>query len=168
MTKDNDIVAGLMKRMQSGRLDGYEIEYWVGGGLPPPYYRSDQLRFLGIDGVDTLEFAKSRHDPAYDPPTVIDKWQLAAKPEDIREFLTILMGANAFTTHYPEETNPRVADILSTEIIVTAGEAQLTRRYYRRVPSALEPLRVFSEAIIERVKRGGHYGVYHKGRPVGS
>src|SRR4051794_23053923 len=27
----------------SGKLGGVEIEYYVGGGLPPPHYRSDQL-----------------------------------------------------------------------------------------------------------------------------
>jgi hypothetical protein len=158
------VIAKLAEAQQSGRLDGVTIEYWVGGGLPPPHYRSDQLRLLPEDGGDVVEFAKMRFDDHYDPPSLNDKWRVPATSAEVRSFARLLQESAALTKHYPEEDNPRIADILSTEVIVSYAGEKIERRYFRKLPDALAPLRAAAEALIERAKRQGSWGLYHQGQ----
>jgi len=169
MTASNaeKVLAKLRQSGQSGRLDGLEIEYWVGGGLPPPRYRSDQLRLLCVDGRDTVEFAKMCFDDHYDPPSLNEKWQVPATGVDVREMVRLLLEGSVFTTHYPEEDDPGIADILSTEVIATFSGDELKRRYYRKPPESLAPLVRAAEALIDRAKREGERGLYHQGKRVG-
>lgn len=162
----DSLIATLEERARTGQLGGIEIEYWVGGGLPPPYYRSEQLRLLTVDGQDTLELAILRFDERYDPPSLVEKWQLPARPADVREVVRLLLATQVFRARYPEEDDLGVADILSTEIIVTVPPGEHKRRYFRRVPPALEPLRAAVEAFQERLQREGKRGLSHQGRPV--
>ena len=61
---------------RSGRLTGLEIEFWSGGGLPPPYYRSEQLRLTTRGGRDIMEFAKLKWDESFDPTAGAGKMAL--------------------------------------------------------------------------------------------
>jgi hypothetical protein len=150
-----------------GQLAGCEIEYWTGGGQPPPYYRSDQFRLHTVDGRDVAELAKPRYDvPAPSPEGgyPVERDVLTALPEHVRAVAQMIVVCGVFTEHFAEEQNPRVADILSTEVIVRVGGHAFSRRYFRRVPEALEPLRTEVERITREVVERGERGVYHQGR----
>ena len=67
-------LADLDRLARLGRLDGVTLEYWVGGGLPPPYYRSDQSRLLTSGGRDLLEFARPCHDPINRHEGLVEKF----------------------------------------------------------------------------------------------
>jgi hypothetical protein len=158
----NDSAAeAILERIErSGKLDGVEIEYYVGGGAPPPYTRNDQLRFHTHEGREVVEFAKSNFKyPEYNPYP-LDIYRLPVEPADVCAIVKLIRAGNAFGTHYPEETNPRSADIIRTELVITREGDEATRVYYMHVPAALAPLEKEVEAMIERVKAKGEHGLY--------
>src|SRR5689334_3028241 len=74
MTSDERLVLNRLEGVeQTGSLGGMTIEIWSGGGQPPPYYKSEQLRFMSSAGRDVLEFASLRFDSKFDPQAVQDK-----------------------------------------------------------------------------------------------
>lgn len=153
--------------LQHGSLEGCEIEYWTGGGQPPPYYRSDQFRLHTVDGREVIELARPRYDiPAPSPEGgyPVERIMLPARPEHVRAVVQMVLQGGVFTEHFPEEVDPGVADILSTEVIVTVAGRAFARRYYRRVPAALDPLRVEVEALVRDLLAAGTRGLYHQGR----
>jgi hypothetical protein len=160
-----------LSRMSSdGRLSGCVIEYWVGGGQPPPHYRSDQFRLLTADGRDVMEVARPRYDvrvpPDAGPGYAVERARLAASRDDVRAVARAIVACGVFSRHFPEEQNPRVADILSTEVIVTVNSRAFSRRYFRRVPEALGPLRAEVERRVREVDARGQRGLFHQGRPL--
>jgi hypothetical protein len=166
-TQDTVVLHRLQLSEQTGRLDGLEIEIWTGGGQPPPWYRSDQFRLLVSNNHDGLEFARIRFDTAYDPPDLVEKFQLVAQPADVQLIARLLRESGAFAVRYTEEENPGVADILRTEILISWGGQQHKRVYYRTVPGALTPLMTEIDRQVERLIAHGQRGLYHRGKRVG-
>ena len=82
---------------RTGKLEGIEIEYYVGGGLPPPLYRSDQLRLLVSDGRSTLRFARPVYDRRYDPYP-LEIFQMAATPDDVQLIAGLLLKSRIFSS----------------------------------------------------------------------
>ncbi len=156
----------LAETERSGRLTGLEIEFWSGGGLPPPYYRSEQLRLTTRGGRDIVEFAKLKWDQSFDPPQLQDKWLYPLQPDQTSTIARLLLGSHAFTQTYPEEQNPNIADILSHEIVLTADGSEVKRRYFRKEPEALGPLRAAVNGLIDLARTQGRYGLYHQGNEV--
>jgi hypothetical protein len=165
---DQDVVqAPLWRSEATGRLDGLEIEYWTGGGHPPPFYRSEQLRLLTVAGIDTVEFATVAYAPAFPGAALVLKFQLAACPEEIRTVARLLRETAVFTAHYPEEEDPQTPDQLRTEVIVREGGWLEERSYHRRTPPALAPLQAEIARLIEVVKAKGAVTVFQQDLRLG-
>lgn len=160
------ILERLANSERTGRLDGLEIEFWKGGGLPPPNYKSDQLRLMTAGGREVIEFASLRWDSRFDPPSVQDKWILAVDPADVSEVARLLQSTQVFTGKYAEEVKPGIADIFSYEILVTADGRQEKRTYYRKLPEQLAPLQTAFDKLIELAKAQGRKALYHQGKEV--
>lgn len=156
----------LARLAQQGRLEGVTIEYWVGGGLPPPWYRSDQFRLLTLEGQDALEFARPYRDPAQKLAGLVEKFQLAAQPSEVRKLAQLIIDTGVFEQHFPEEKDPGRADALTTEVSVTAGGREFKRRYFTGSPKPLEPLRAEVQRLIQRLVASGKRQVLHQGKPV--
>jgi len=162
MVKPADGVSGvappledLARIVQQGRLGGVTIEYWVGGGLPPPHYRSDQLRLLTFESSDILEFARPYRDPAATREGIVEKFHLAVQPSDVRRIATLIIDIGVFERQFPEEKDPGRADALTTEVILTINGREFKRRYYSGSPPPLEPLRLEVERLIRRLVESG-------------
>jgi hypothetical protein len=160
------MLAKLAEIEHSGRLAGLEMEFWSGGGLPPPYYRSEQLRLTTRGGRDIVEFAKLKWDNSFDPPQLQEKWFLLLRPDQTSTVARLLLSSHVFTQTYPEEQNPNAGDILSYEIVLTANGAEVKRRYFRKEPDALGPLRAAVNGLIDLTRTQGRYGLYHQGSEV--
>ena len=144
----------------SGKLDGAEIEYYVAGGLPPPHYRSDQLRLLVQGGRDMVEFATPNYDPklAKGNAYALDIYAIAATPDDVRSVARSMRETGAFQAEAPDAGPSRVADTLRAELVVVAGGKEAKRVYAPGDP-AIGELRETAEAMIARVKSQGAHRV---------
>jgi hypothetical protein len=149
-----------------GELQGLELEVWTGGGEPPPHYRSDQFRLLSWNGRDTIQFARPLYYPGREPSALIEKFLMPAKPDEVKALARLIREACVFTKRYAEEENPGIADIYSTEVIVTVNGKAHQRRYFRRVPEAVKPLLDEVGRLTAKVKFGGKRGLYEKGKEV--
>jgi hypothetical protein len=159
-------LAEIARLAEQGKLDGVTIEYWVGGGPPPPLYRSDQFRLLTVENRDILEFARPYHDPATKREGLVEKFQLPAQPSDVRRLAKLILDTGVFEQRFPEEMDPGRADALITEVIVSIGGREFKRRYFTGSPKPLEPLRVEVERLVQRLVASGQRGVFHQGKPV--
>lgn len=169
------LIVALNERHRAGRLDGCELEYWHGGGMPPPYYKSVQFRLLELDGQDTLELDIMKFDRRLTPEDYIEKYQLPARPEDIRAVLLPLIESRAFESQFPEEEG-EAPDRMSTEVIVwlrrqptpdgSHADLEFLKRYRAGLPAALEPLRAEVERLTRLVQAEGKRGFFQKGLPI--
>jgi len=159
-------LAELSRLAEQGRLDGVSIEYWVGGGLPPPYYRSDQFRLLSVENRDTLEFARPYRDPAAKLEGLVEKYQLPAQPSEVRGLAKLILETGVFERQFPEEKDPGRADALATEVIVTAGGREFKRRYFSGAPKPLEALQAEVERLVQRLTANGTRQVLSQGKPI--
>jgi hypothetical protein len=150
----------------SGNLQGVTIEYWIGGGLPPPYYRSDQFRLLTVSGRDMLEYSTLKWDKNPERTGLQEKFSLPAQPSDIKSVARLLREKQVFVKKYAEEDQPGIADILSFEIIVSSGVGQEKRTYYRKLPEDLASLRTLLETLIDRAKSKGKKELRRQGNPT--
>jgi len=167
MTSKEHIITGQLERVEkTGVLEGLSLELWRGGGLPPPYYKSDQLRFLSVSGHDTVEFASLRFDASFDPPSVQDKWTIPAATADVKEAARLLLSLKVLETQFPEERPTGVADAISWEVIALSDGAEVQRRYYGKLPDELAPLQAFIDRMVGSAKASGRPVLFHQGRPV--
>lgn len=164
---NNSSAESILKRLEkTGKLDGVEIEHYVGGGMPPPFLHNDQLRFHTHEGREIMEFAKSNFKRTEFNPAALDIYQLPADPADVRIIARLILAADAFGAGNSQGTKKDVADIIRTEIVVTEGGDEAKRVYYGHLPEALGPLEKEVEALIERLKAKGEYGLYADERKV--
>jgi hypothetical protein len=159
-------LAELARLAEQGRLDSVTIEYWVGGGPPPPLYRSDQFRLLSVENRDTIEFARPYHDPAAKREGLVERFQLPAQPSEVRGLAKLIIDTGVFERQFPEEKDPGRADALATEVIVTIGGREYKRRYFTGSPKPLEPLRVEVERLVQRLTTSGTRQVLSQGKPI--
>lgn len=153
---DSKLLGRLEAAERTGQLDDLEIEYWVGGGLPPPHHRSDQLRMMPVDGEPTTEVFQATFDR--DRPDVgYIEYRMPLVPDDLRFAARLIRETGVFSRTFDEEQKPDVTDILRTEIEVSSvdGTKKVKRVYYRSVPGALEPLALRLKVIADRVRAGG-------------
>lgn len=156
----------LARAAKAGTLDGLTIEMWRGGGLPPPYYKSDQLRFLSVGGSDAIEFASLRFDSHYEPSSVQDKWTIPAAAADIREAAHLLLSLRVFEAQFPEERQTGVPDAISYEIIASAEAVEVQRRYYGKLPEPFGPIQIFIDRLTASAKSSGPPALFHEGHQV--
>ena len=150
----------------TGRLDGLTLEYWKGGGLPPPLYRSEQLRVMMAGGREVVEFANMFFDKNYKPDTLHEKWTVAATPEELRALARAMLDVHVLDGDFAESVNPGVADAFSYEIIVTANGREDKRVFYKSLPSSLVNLGRLFDAMIARAKAQSPRTVFHQGRQI--
>lgn len=156
MTEVDPAVSAALARMEAtGKLEGVEFEHYVGGGLPPPYYHSDQFRLLSRDGRDTIEFATANYSskPAKDTPYPRDVYQLPAQPDDVKTLARSLRAGHAFDASVPIV---EIADSVRIELVLTVAGKQ-HKAVYQGLPSALEPLDALVDALVARAKAQGKH-----------
>jgi hypothetical protein len=160
----------LLKRLSTaareGRLDGLQIEYWVGGGQPPPFYRSEQFRLLANDDKPQLEFSVLRFHKELKPNEVKEVFSLPAEPEDVRAVAGMLVEKKVFESRFAEETDPRIGSVISYELTGIVDREQEKRVYYRAMPKELAALQSVFEKLIERTKKKGKHSWRHQGRTI--
>ena len=162
-SKDS-VRARIDRSAQSGRMEGMEFEYWIGGGQPPPYYRSDQLRLLDSGAGDLLVFARPYWDSAFDPPDLVEKFQRTADPDEIRRVLNLLLQSDVFSK--PTETEMAGPDVLKTEIMLTFGGVTHERRFHGKIPDELNALDAVVQALHVSLAHTGMRSVTHVGKSV--
>jgi hypothetical protein len=158
-----EIRARLERAAEAGRLDGLEIEYWIGGGAPPPHYRSDQLRLLTRDGRDVFEFARPLWDASFDPPDLIEKLSAEAKTADVQQVARLILESSLLDE--PTETGPTGGfDLLTTEIAIAAGSRRFERKHRgNQVPGNLVALSREVHALCAALETSGERAVFQRG-----
>jgi hypothetical protein len=158
---------GILNEIErSGSVGANQLEYYVGGGQPPPYYRSDQFRAYRLGSQEILELSQVVWDQRYTPSELHRIYRLPAQPGEIREIVRLIIDARVFENVYPEETDRGVADVLRHEILVVAPGLTHQRTYYQTVPTALVPLRDRIQQHIARLTREGALSYTHQGNPI--
>jgi hypothetical protein len=144
----------------TGSLGGVEFEYYVGGGLPPPHYRSDQLRLLVIDGIDTFEFVTPKYDSELDPyPNY--RYRLRASREEVRRVARLVRESGVLETSPPPK--PAVEDLLRFEFLLRRGAVNVEKVFYGGLPSEYGSLRGELDRLVGDLKSGGERRLTHKG-----
>ena len=166
----NDAKTTIERRLanarSSGRLDGLTIEYWKGGGLPPPYHVSQQLRVMSAGGNDAVVFDNETWDAKYTPQNVHERWTAVARPEDVRSVAAMILDGDLLGKRFAEEDDPGIADILSHEIILAADGVEVKKTYFRSLPAQMQPLKQFFDDLIQRTKAQAEKILYHQGRRI--
>jgi hypothetical protein len=160
-----EALAGAVARAEeTGALGSLEFEHWFGGGQPPPYYRSEQLRLYVANEKPVLEFAKMTWDKTLTPPEVNEKWAKQPLRDDIVRVARLVRESRLLTTVFPEETPDGVGSGFSHEIILTAGKHKVLKKYYGKLPPALVPLKEEVDKLLAAAQATGSHGRYHQGR----
>lgn len=154
--EETALLARLETAEKTGQLQDLEVEYWIGGGAPPPYSRSDQLRFMVAEGKGVMELNKQTFDEKR-PDVVLVEYRLPLEPSELRAVAGLFRETAVFQTRFPEEQKPDVADILRTEVTISSADRKkrLTRTYHQAMPAALAPLRERMTALSERLMKQG-------------
>ena len=152
---DPAVSAALARMEATGKLEGTRFEHYVGGGLPPPYYRSDQLMFLVWEGRDTIQFRTPNYNkkPAKEGSYPFDVYRLPAQPEDVKTIARILREGRAFGS---STTPTKVADAVRTELVLTIAGRE-SKAIYSGFPPALAPLAGLVDTLIARAKSQGQH-----------
>lgn len=155
-TDDSKLLSRLVVAERTGQLDDLEVEYWVGGGLPPPHHRSAQLRMMPVDGKPTTQVFEATFDERR-PEVGYIEYRMPLAPGDLRDVARLIRETGIFFQKFDEEQKPDLMDILRTEIEVSnvGGTKKVKRIYYRSVPGALEPLATGVKVIADRVRAQG-------------
>lgn len=150
----------------SGSMGDVIIEYWFGGGQPPPFYRSDQVRLCrGVHG-DFVQFATVAYAPYFDPANLVVRFQVSASSNVVRTIARLMRESHAFDQSHPEEGGAKATDVLSTELIVSQGDRRAEKRFYRDVPDSLQTLEsAFRSLMADAVNRGSAK-VFHEGEEL--
>lgn len=164
MEAQSEIEVLLARCEASGKLSGIEIEYYVGGGLPPPHYRSDQFRFLTLDGREIMQFAKPVFDKRYNPYPV-EVYTLPATPADVKTIAGLILRSRAFSPSSSSKPPIKVPDALRTELVIKAGTKEETRTF-QGLPAELQPLKPAVETLIAQLKAKGERWVEHEGKKI--
>ena len=154
----------LARLVREGKLSGAIIEYWVGGGIPPPYYRSDQFRLLTRNTGDTLLVARPYRDPVARREGLVEQYQIPALPADVQRVAKLILDSGIFDPRFAGEKDPGMADAPTTEVIVTIAGQEYKRRFFSASPQPLEPLRLEVENLAGRVVAGGEREVFRPGQ----
>ena len=165
-TDEKRIRQAVAHAAETGQLAGLMVEFWRGGGLPPPLYRSEQLRLLTQDGADTAVFANLVFDERFNPPDVHEKWTVRVTADDIHEVARLLKETSVLEDAYAGQPAPAVADGTTTELIVSLGEPQILRKFGPKLPEHLAKLEEVFQRLIATAKEKSPKVLYHEGKKV--
>ena len=158
----------LARLAREGKLNGATIEYWVGGGLPPPHYRSDQFRLFEGSGGDMLHVARPYNDPVAKRQGLVERFRLEALPDEVRLIARLVIDSGIFDPRFAEEKDPGIADALKTEVNLTVAGREYKRQFFSATPKPVEALRVEVERLKERIAMGGRRDVFRPGQEPSS
>jgi hypothetical protein len=153
----------LGRAAETGALGTLEIEYWFGGGLPPPHYRSDQFRMFESGGKAVMVFAVMGFDKTLTPPEVHEKWTLNPTSDQIMNIASQVRQSHLISTYFAEEAPNNIPSGFSYEVIVSAGSDKVAKRYYKTMPSVLSALK---DELVTLTKTKGPHGRYHQGKKL--
>ena len=162
-SKADDVLARLEA---TGKLNGAEIEHYIGGGMPGPAMHNDQLRFFSRDGREVMEFAKSNFIRTEFNPCALDIYSLPAEPAVVQKFARLLRESRAYRDDFPEETPHEDADRIHLELGITEAGETASRSYPGGPPASFAPLETEVDALIARLRATGEYGLYDGKRKV--
>ncbi len=95
-----------------------------------------------------------------------DIYRLPVEPADIRTMAKLLLATEAFGSSHQQATTTDVADIVRTELLVIENGDVAKRVYFGQLPEAFAPLEKEVDAMIDRLKAKGEYGLYDGDREV--
>ncbi len=158
--KMDETLAAITRAATTGKLDGMEIEHYIGGGLPPPHYRSEQFRLFVDHGRDTLAFV------THDQTATVKQgeqyprhvYKLPATPSDVKTIASLVRDTGAFGAPAPAES-ARPRDSLRSELVVILGGKETKRVYPGAEPADLAKLQEAIRPFIERLKTHGEHQV---------
>jgi hypothetical protein len=159
-----NILAKLKQSEATGRLDGLEVEYWTGGGQPPPFYRSEQFRLMTVEGKDIAQCATVAYAPAFQPNDLMIKIQAPVQAADVKNVARLLRESKIFAETPPAEKPPK--DAISTEVILKVGQRSDKRVFYRQLPQTLAPLKAEVERLVTAVKAQAKHTLWHQGKQI--
>jgi hypothetical protein len=113
-----------------------------------------------------MEFDVLKFHPKLMPNEVIEKYSHSGASEDVRNIARMLLDLRVFEIHFPEEKDPSIGDVISHEIAVNVGNAEIKRTYYRSMPINLAPLDKIIHQLIGITKQKGLHSWLHKGRTI--
>jgi hypothetical protein len=154
------VFGALQAAEMSGQMEGMEFEHFVGGGLPPPYLRSEQLRVMTKDGRDVIWFSQVNFKIRWVPgvPFARDVYEMPATREDVQ--LVARLFREPFLTCEPSQFDPKSEyDVVRTELVVKASGKEATRVYRGGAPPELAALTSAADALIARVKAQGVHSI---------
>ena len=148
-------LAALKKAEATGKLDGLEIEHYIGGGMPPPYYRSEQFRLYGDAGRDTLAFVTPDYTANVGQGEAYPRsaYRIASTPAEVTTIARLVRESGAFDMAPPSDAGP--ADAFRTEVVVMLGGKEVKRVYPGAAPPELAKLREAINKVIEHIKANG-------------
>jgi hypothetical protein len=152
---ESNVVAALDRVEKTGQLDGVSIEYWIGGGLPPPYYRSDQFRLFQDAGEAVIQFVRRRHDENVKPPDFLERFRMKSNPTVVRTIAARIRETGAFRRPLPDEGRSEASDRLRTELGITISGEEHLLVFDGPAPPSLDPLRVEIERLTELLLKSG-------------
>jgi hypothetical protein len=134
----------------------------VSGGLPPPHYRSEQLRLLVRDGRDVFELATPNYaaTPKQGEGFPSDVYRLPATPAEVKTIARLVRESNAFGSVAPP-AEEQSADRMRTELLVTLHGKEAKRVYAGAAPPELAKLREVLTPLMARLRAQGE----HRGSP---
>ena len=167
MPTDSDIIAEkLALAATTGRADGLTIEYWIGGGQPPPYYRSEQLLVTSHDDRLTITQAVMRFPPRLAPAEVLEIRTLTSDDEELRRLAEELISTQFDVAVFEEESDPPIGRVISHQISVRFKNAELRKTSYRHLPAQLGAFEKLAKQITANVKDQGKRTWRHKGNEI--
>ena len=167
MPTDHDIIADkLALAAKTGRADGLTIEYWIGGGQPPPYYRSEQLLVTSHDDRLTIDLAIMRFHPRLTPQEVLEVRTQTSYDEELKQLATELLATQFDVTVFEEESDPRIGSVISHQISVRFKKSELRKNYYRHLPAQFSAFEELSGKLTANAKEKGKRTWRHKGHDI--
>lgn len=150
----------LRRCVATGRLEGLELEHWLGDGPPPPLRRYHHLRLVpGRDdgsvgqtddreaAPDTIEFTHPRPEPGTLPSPLL-RHRVEARPADISAFAQALLDARAFDP--TGGSAPRSPDALTLRIGAAEGGRRALATHHDPLPGRLSAVGRAAAELIER------------------
>lgn len=167
MPTDHDIIIEkLTAAAQTGRCDGLTIEYWIGGGQPPPYYRSEQFRIKGLGDRIKIELATMRFQNRFTPPEVLEIYSVLSDGDELKQLATELLATQFHEAEFIEEADPQIGGVISHEISIHFEKHKLTKRYFRQLPAAFATFEELSKTLKKQLTKSGKRTWTHKGHEI--
>lgn len=142
------------------------IEYWIGGGQPPPYYRSEQLLFKTTGDRDIVELAILRYHPRLTPAEVTQVDSTNCHYEVVKAMAATLLATHLEDTTFAEEADPQVGSVISHEINIQIGEVKLQKKFYRQLPAEFDTFKDLVDQIKFKTIGDGKRTWRHKGHDI--